>query len=145
MFLRNVAISALSAVFLSGVLAQGVNAGHPAHNRAEGIVLALVVSALAKAAASSANAHKDNDIYRYHHGLGARENAVAACVHQAHKVVRKAGGYYLRLEKVAGVSHTGDGNYKVAVRVAGIYRWGRKKSTVNCVVNHNLVKNFFSS
>lgn len=145
MLRRQLVVTAVSAAVFAGSITQDANAGHPAQNRAEGIAVALIVSALAKAAASSANAHKDSETYRYHHGLGGRENAVAACIHRAHKVVRKAGGYYLRLEKVAEVRDIGNGDYKVAVRVSGIYRWGQKKSTVNCVVNHNLVKNYYSS
>ena len=142
---KRVIITLLSAAFLLGNLGQAAQAGHALKRNVEGVVVALIVSALAKAAASSANAHKDKKEYRYNHGLGASGNAAAACIHRAHQVVKKAGGLYLRLEKISRIRDAGDGNYEVTVKVTGVYPWGHKETVVNCVVDHDLVKTYYAS
>jgi len=131
--------------FVFAGLVPDVTADHALKRNVEGIVVAIIVSALAKAAASAANASKDSDAYRYHHGLGAGANAAAACIHRAHRVVTKAGGRYLRLDKIMRIRDAGDGRFKVVVEVTGVYPWGKRQTVVNCVVDHDRVNTYFTS
>ena len=145
MFPKKLIATLAGAAFACATLAQDVAADHALKRNVEGVVVAIIVSALAKAAASAANASKDSDAYRYNHGLGASANAAAACIHRAHRVVRKAGGRYLRLDKIKRIGDAGDGKFKVVVEVTGVYPWGRRQTVVNCVVDHDRVKTYFTS
>jgi hypothetical protein len=119
-----------------------VGAGHKSKKILKGIGVAVGATALAIAAASAANAHRDKDRYDYHHGMNGRQNAVAACVHRADKVVRRAGGLYARLDKVNKVDRKGRRRFKVVARMTGIYPWGHKRSKVRCTVKHDHVQKF---
>ena len=76
-------VTFLSLVILATAVPQQARSGHTERQTAEGIAVLLVLSAIEKAAAASANADRSDDNYSYNHGLGARENAIAACVHRA--------------------------------------------------------------
>ena len=145
MFPKRVITTLAGAVLLLGSLGQSAHADHALKKNVEGVVVAIIVSALAKAAASAANASKDSDAYRYNHGLSASANAAAACIHRAHRAVKRAGGRHLRLEKISRIGDAGDGEYKVVVEVTGVYPWGKKRTVVNCVVDHDRVKTYFTS
>ena len=145
MFPKKVITALAGAAFVFASFGQDVAADHALKRNVEGIVVAIIVSALAKAAASAANASKDSDAYRYNHGLGASANAAAACIHRAHRVVRKAGGRYLRLNKITRIRDAGDGEFKVVVEVTSVYPWGKRQTVVNCVVDHDRVKTYFTS
>ncbi len=145
MFRCQIAASIIIAIFLLGALPDDANSGHTKEQTAEGIAVLFLLSAIEKAAASSANADRKDDSYSYHHGLSARDNAVAACVHRAYKALEKAGGLYMRFDKVEGVKHRGNNDFEVAVNVTDVYSWGHKARSVTCIVNHNQIKKFFSS
>lgn len=142
MSFKRISTYSICVALVLSLSASDVGAGHKSKKILKGIGVAVGVTALALAAASAANAHRDKDRYRYHHGVGKRENAVAACVHRADKVVQRAGGYYARLDKVNKVKHTGGDKFKVVARMTGVYPWGHKRSKVRCTVKHDHVRKF---
>ena len=145
MFQRRLLASILSLVFLATALPTDANSGHTEQQTAEGIAILMVLSAIEKAAAASANADRSDDNYSYHHGLGARENAIAACVHRAYKALQKAGGLYMRFDKVKRIEHRGNGDFEVTIDVTEVYPKKHSIKSATCVVNHNHIKRYFSS
>lgn len=142
MFNRQLVILAVSAVVMFGALTPNAQAGHKGKKIIEAIALGIAASALAATAAGAANAHRDRNTYRYHQGVGKRENAVAACIHRADRVVQNAGGLYVRVDKIKRADHIGKSKYKVIAKMTGVYPWGHKKSRVVCVVKRGHVSAF---
>ena len=105
------------------------------------IGVAAGIAAIGLAAAGAAAAHREKDYYEWHHGHGPDTNAVAACVHRADKVVRRAGGYAVRLDRVRKVEPRRDG-IRVVADMTGIYPNFRKRSRVRCLVDRNRVIDF---
>jgi opacity protein-like surface antigen len=106
-----------------------------------GIAVAAGIAAIGLAAAGAAAAHREKDNYQWHHGHGPDTNAVAACVHRADKVVRRAGGYAVRLDRVRKVEARRNGT-RVVADMTGIYPSYRKQSRVRCLVDRHRVIQF---
>ena len=106
-----------------------------------GIAVAAGIAAIGLAAASAAAAHRDRDYYDYHHGHDSSTNAVAACVHQADRVVRRQGGLYVRLDRVRRTERVANG-IRVVADMTGVHRNFSKRSRVRCVVDHDRVVRF---
>ncbi len=106
----------------------------------EGITALMMLSALAKSAAASAHASKDSETYSYKDGLGARENAVSACIHGAFRNFVKTGGKHLRLDEVGDVNALDNEAFEVDVKVTKFGSSGGQMKKVTCVVQRNRVK-----
>lgn len=106
-----------------------------------GIAIAAGVAAIGLAAASAAAAHRDKPHYEYHHGHGKPTNAIAACVHRADKIVRRAGGLYVRLDRVRKTEPVAAG-IRVVADMTGVYPSYSKRSRVRCIVDHHRVVRF---
>ena len=130
-----------AAIAASMLAAASITPAEAGKNRDVGIAVAAGSAAIGLAAASAAAAHRDRDRYDYHHGHGAPTNAVAACVHQADRVVRRQGGLYVRLDRVRRTEPVANG-IRVVADMTGVYPRFRKTSRVRCVVDHDRVIRF---
>lgn len=118
---RTLPVAILACVLTLGLYGSDAQAGKKKRNLAIGIAVGAAATALAISAAQSANAHRNNQYYGYNHGIGDRENAVAACIHRADwQVRRKRRGLYARLDHVKKIKHR-QGRLKVTMLVTNFY------------------------
>lgn len=137
MTLKPIASTAFAVLLAFGVAAGEAQAGKK-KKLAIGIAIGAGVVAFA-AAASAANAHRGRNHYGYNHGIGDRDNAVAACLHRADRyLLRRHGGDGIELRRVKSIKRWRDG-YKVNVRLYSYGPWGREKSRAKCWVTHDRV------
>lgn len=135
---RKLLILPLAAVVVFGMLTSGVEAGKK-KNIGIGIAVGIAATALAIAAAQSANAHRNRDNYGYNHGVGARENAVGACIHKADRRVRRhPNGQFARLDHVKKIKKKG-GRLKVTMLVTNVFAHRSRQRWVKCHVKHDRV------
>jgi len=138
MMLRTVTVAMLASVLVISLYGTSAQAGKKG-NIIAGIIVGAAATALAISAAQSANSHRNNPHYGYNHGIGDRENAVAACIHAADwQVRRKRRGLYSRLDVVKKIKHR-QGRLKVTMLVTNFYRNGQRKRWVKCHVKHDRV------
>ena len=135
--LKKLLVLPIAAVLAFGVYSSSVEAG--SKKVAIGIAVGVAATALAIAAAQSANAHRNNNYYGYNHGLGPRENAVAACIHAADWQVRRhRRGQYARLDVVKKIKKKGS-KFKVTLLVTNFFDRGTRQRWVKCHVKHDRV------
>lgn len=133
---KNLSVVACAVVLAASMHVSGAQAGK---KTAAAIAVGIGAAALAIAAASAANAHREHDHYGYNHGYGARENAVAACIHRADRRVRRhRRGQYARLDAVKKISKKG-GRFKVTMLVTNFYDRRVRQRWVKCHVRHDRV------
>jgi hypothetical protein len=134
---RKLLILPIAAVFAFGLLTSSVEAG-TGKKVAVGIAVGVAATALAIAAAQSANSHRGRDNYGYNHGIGASENAVAACIHRADRRVHRTRGGYARLDAVKKINKKGS-KFKVTMLVTNIFGNRTRQRWVKCHVKHDRV------
>ncbi len=128
----------MAAVLVFGICASSVEAGS-GKKVAIGIAVGVAATALAIAAAQSANTHRGRDNYGYNHGVGARENAVGACIHRAdRRVQRHRRGQYARLDAVKDIKKKGN-KFKVTMLVTNFFANRAQQRWVKCHVKHDRV------
>ena len=149
------AVVCASAVAAASPIALAHDTGHRHHHGADhstkhghrhnhsdaGIAIAIGAAALI-AAAAAAKAHENSDVYQYHHGYGSRDNAIAACLHQAQRRIARQGGYGVTIKNVRRANYTGS---IWDVRLAIKSRWPggvRRNNVARCDVVANRVRNF---
>ena len=138
MTLKPIASTAFAVLLAFGFVASEAQAGKK-KNLAIGIAIGAGVVAFA-AAASAANAHRGRSHYAYNHGIGDRDNALAACLHRADLYVyNRKGGDGIELRKVKSIKRWGHNGYKVRVKFFSYGPWGREKSNAKCWVKHDRV------
>ena len=133
-------VCVLSIMVTIGTQSREAMAGHKTGKIIAGIAVAVGAALIAETAASAANANRGRDRYDYHHGISKADNAVAACIHKADKLARKAGALYLRLDKVRKVVHTGKNKFKVVAKITMVHPNRHKQFRMKCVAKHGDVK-----
>ncbi|MGI9373481.1 MAG: hypothetical protein ACR2OJ_13380 [Hyphomicrobiales bacterium] len=119
---------------------QDAKAAQLKEERAEGILAFLALSFFAKTAANSANAKRETDKYDYNEDLGARENAVASCLHRAYRNALQRGGRSLRLDEVRKLDEKNNEEFEITIRVTEFFSSGEERTTIlRCLVNKDKV------
>ncbi len=116
---------------------------HPADRHRHGDAgIALAVGAVALiAAVAAAKAHQHSDVYGTHHGYGAKDNAIAACLHKAQRRTVKRGGYGVSVKRLNEARRTSQG-WSISLRVKQRTRRGTRNRYANCIVEQNRVTSF---
>ena len=126
----------LAALLVFGLAANETQAGNDV---ATGILIGAGVVAFA-AAASAANAHRGRPHYAYDHGIGARDNALATCLHRADRyLARRHRGKGIELRRVKYIRPWGPDGFRVSLKLYSYGPWGREKSKAKCWVRHDRV------
>jgi hypothetical protein len=136
----------IMATALAGAMAIGVFASAEAEAKkkrlAEGIIIGIGIATLFGAAAAAADQNRGRVRYSYRNDIDPRDNAVAACLHRAHRVVRREGGEGTELRRVRNVSRVGSASWRVEMQVYAYFDGEPDRYNVTCRVFRDRVTRF---
>ncbi len=113
---------------------------HSRRNKAGKIIGAAV--AIGVLGAALADQHRYDEAYGHDSEISDKENAVGLCVHRGSRLVHKAGGDHMRLNRVNSVDVKDNARIVVKAVMTGYYDAGNKTSDVRCVVKDNRIVKF---
>ncbi len=134
-------VTALAASLAFGAFA-GVEAEAKRKRLAEGIVIGIGIAALVGAASAAAQDSESRVTYEYDDDYDPRENAVAACLHRANRVIRQNGGDGIELRRVLRVGRVGSKSWRVDLQTLGYYDEDTDRHSVSCRVTDGRVTKF---
>lgn len=126
-------LAALSLAFSLG-LSDAAEAGKKGRNIATGIIIGIGAATLFGAAAQAAADREDYDSYGYIDDYDPRQNAVAACLHRAHRTLRNRGAEGTELRSVREARPVGSASIQVRLSLWAYYDGDPDRVNVTCRV-----------
>ncbi len=126
-------VSAL-ALALSLGLGSAAEAGKKTRNVATGIIIGAGIATLFGAAAQAAQDAEEYDEYGYIDEYDPRQNAVAACLHKAHRALRQRGAEGTELRAVREARPVGSASIRVSLSLWAYYDGDPDRVNVTCRV-----------
>lgn len=129
-------ISTLAALSLALSLGLGpaAEAGKKTRNVATGIIIGAGIATLFGAAAQAAQEADDYEEYDYVDDYDPRQNAVAACLHKAHRTLRQRGAEGTELRAVREARPVGSASIRVSLSLWAYYDGDPDRVNVTCRV-----------
>jgi hypothetical protein len=139
--MKKFVVTALALSLSFGAFA-GAEAEAKRKRVAEGIIIGIGIAALVGAASAAAQEGAGNPSYAYDDDYDPRENAVAACLHRANRVVRQNGGDGIELRRVLRVGRIGSSSWRVDLQALGYYDDDVDRHSISCRVFQGRVTKF---
>jgi hypothetical protein len=131
---KSLATLAALSLALSLGLAADAEAGKKGRNIATGIIIGIGAATLFGAAAQAAADAEEYDSYGYIDDFNPRQNAVAACLHRAHRVLRQRGAEGTELRAVREAVPVGSASIRVSLSLWAYYDGDPDRVNVQCRV-----------
>ncbi len=136
--LKRTTVVAAAAAFIFAAAATPADAGRKGRNVAIGVIAAIGAAAAFSAAAHAARRNRHRDRYRYYDGASERDNAIAACLHKAHRRTIREGGDGIDFLRVSRAKRKRTG-YIIGAHVVSYGPWGDHERYAKCRIHHDRV------
>jgi hypothetical protein len=110
---KALAVLSTAALAVTLGLSAPAEAGKKTRNIVTGIVIGAGAAAVLGAAANAAEESADDPSYAYDDQYDPRQNAIAACLNRAHRILRSRGSEGTELRRVRNVSPVGSSSIRV--------------------------------
>lgn len=137
-------VTALAAAILALGIAGSpeAEAGKKGRNIATGIIVGIGAATLLGAAAQAAREDQQDEYYSYDDDYDPRQNAVAACLHRAHRALRSRGAEGTELRRVRDATEVGEESVRVSLSLNAYYDGEPDRVNVQCRVFRDQVTRF---
>lgn len=110
-------------------------------NAVIGIFAAIGTAAAIAAAADAAKRRQHSNEYHYYHGASERDNAVAACLHKAHRRNLREGGDGIEFVRISR-NKKKKRHFIIGIHVDRFGPWGVDRQYAKCKVRRDHVYSF---
>jgi hypothetical protein len=128
-----------AGLLVAATMSVEAEAGKKSRNIAKGIIIGAGIAAVLGAAATAAQADEDRVVYTYRDTHSRRDNAIAACLHQANRVMQRNGYDGVELRRVRSADRTGSGNFRVQLSLLSYEDGYAEPVRASCRVSRNRV------